>query len=258
MSVPCGATFFLRTTTLPTRTAWIQEQSSSSRHTRRARRMGTSFPCLCARSRRYSIVSPMTNYFGYPALLIIRLGVFFFVEIAHAIIDLLIQVAQNPMVTASPSTPSSPHPSRLTHPPVQTVQPPPIPYKADQLMRLKIAMRETEHPPNKRRSYPFQGYPDVGRNEGTIRFMFTPPEPSSRTSERFEPFLDFLNVPSPRPPWFSWWLWYTVHFCCCFVQSTCVMFSHCWSLAFHFLQSARSPYHDATTRTKEPTIAAPI
>lgn len=47
-------------------------------------------------------------------------------------------------------------------------------------MRLKIAMRETEHPPRMRDV----GFADaqaeadamlLGRNEGTVRFLFAPP-----------------------------------------------------------------------------------
>jgi hypothetical protein len=101
------------------------------------------------------------------------------IEIAHSVIDLLIQGAQNPTASTSPSTPSSPHPLRnsaATNP-----QPVPVPYKPDQLMRMKIAMRETEHPPRPRESV---GYRDLqieaeammlGRNEGTVRFLFAPP-----------------------------------------------------------------------------------
>lgn len=48
-------------------------------------------------------------------------------------------------------------------------------------MRMKIAMRETEHPQRYRESV---GYADtqvdteamvLGRNEGTVRFLFAPP-----------------------------------------------------------------------------------
>ncbi|KAI6125406.1 hypothetical protein EDD16DRAFT_1690945 [Pisolithus croceorrhizus] len=72
-------------------------------------------------------------------------------EIAHILIDLLMQAAQNPSANTSPRTPSSPspHPSpRNQHfsssGPPHTPQ---IPYKFDQLLQLKIAMRENEHPP---------------------------------------------------------------------------------------------------------------
>lgn len=71
-------------------------------------------------------------------------------EIAHVLIDLLIQAAQNPLANTSPRTPASPspHPSpRNQHlSSTGTPQPPPIPYKADQLIRLKIMMRQNEHP----------------------------------------------------------------------------------------------------------------
>ena len=48
-------------------------------------------------------------------------------------------------------------------------------------MRLKIAMRETEHPPRVRDSPNWDDFEaDVdaaalGRNEGTVRFLFAPP-----------------------------------------------------------------------------------
>ena len=102
-------------------------------------------------------------------------------EIAHSIIDLLIQGSQNSTANTSPSTPSSPHPTRNTHPSNANAQPLPAPYKFDQLMRLKIAMRETEHPPRMRESTGFgdaQAEADamlLGRNEGTVRFLFAPP-----------------------------------------------------------------------------------
>lgn len=62
----------------------------------------------------------------------------------------------------------------------------PTPYNADQLIRLKIAMRETEHPPRVRQ--PLGGL-DLGvlygkdgtsqasgrNNDGTVRFLFGPP-----------------------------------------------------------------------------------
>ncbi|OBZ71402.1 CTD kinase subunit beta [Grifola frondosa] len=81
-------------------------------------------------------------------------------EITHAIIDLLIVVAQNPQATTSPTTPSSPSPH---------------------LSRNQIVMRETEHPPRRRESAaPGQVMAEaegslLGRNEGTVRFMFGPP-----------------------------------------------------------------------------------
>lgn len=121
-------------------------------------------------------------------------GSFIFVpEIAHAIIDLLIAAAQNPQANTSPSTPSSPSPhlARAQHaataaatsssahaPNVQTIPPP---YTPDQLIRMKIAMRETEHPPRYRQSLATDEAtvdPEaalLGRNEGTVRFLFGPP-----------------------------------------------------------------------------------
>ena len=107
-------------------------------------------------------------------------------DIAHNILDLLIQSAQNPSASTSPSTPSSPSPhlSGRAQLPTQAHAPPPIPYKADQLIRLKIAMRETEHPPRPRQPlgsadpsalYHGDDIPLLGRNEGTVRFLFGPP-----------------------------------------------------------------------------------
>ncbi|KAI0632022.1 cyclin-like protein [Trametes polyzona] len=106
-------------------------------------------------------------------------------EIAHAVIDLLIAFSQsqNPGANTSPATPSSPHPhlSRSGH---GHGAPPPVyaPYKADQLIRLKIVMRETEHPPRTRESvaltepsYQASESPFY-KNEKTVRYMFYPEE----------------------------------------------------------------------------------
>lgn len=101
-------------------------------------------------------------------------------EIAHNLIDLLIQGAQNP-VNASPRTPSSPHPARSATAANPPTLPPLTPYKPDQLMRLKIVMRESEHASRPRES---MGLGEaraeaeaslLGRNEGTVRFLFAPP-----------------------------------------------------------------------------------
>ncbi|KAL4072990.1 cyclin-like protein [Scleroderma yunnanense] len=103
-------------------------------------------------------------------------------EIAHVLIDLLMQAAQNPSANTSPRTPSSPspHPSpRNQHYP--SPHPPSIPYKSEQLLQLKIAMRETEHPT--RISRPLGSSDPItmnevallGKNEGTVRFLFGPP-----------------------------------------------------------------------------------
>ncbi|KAJ7505238.1 cyclin-like protein [Mycena galericulata] len=72
--------------------------------------------------------------------------------IAHTVIDLLIQGAQSQTVNTSPRTPSSPspHPSPRTPHPLTEPQLPSIPYSADQLIRLKIVMRQTEHTPRTR------------------------------------------------------------------------------------------------------------
>ena len=98
--------------------------------------------------------------------------------ISHALLDLLISQTQNPSANTTPNTPSSPSPhvSRGAH----HVTVPPS-YTSDQLMRLKIAMRETEHPPRSRTPILGDGYHDlpdgadaIGRNEGTVRFLFGP------------------------------------------------------------------------------------
>ncbi|KAF9498960.1 cyclin-like protein [Pleurotus eryngii] len=104
-------------------------------------------------------------------------------EIAHTMLDLLIQGSQTSSASTSPSTPSSPSPHihSRAKPDQQQLQ---TPYKSDQLIRLKIFMRETEHTPRSR--FPV-GVSDplalqamdrtaqLGRNEGTVRFLFGPP-----------------------------------------------------------------------------------
>jgi len=109
--------------------------------------------------------------------------------IAHAILDLLIQAAQNPSANTSPRTPSSPSPHPSPRNPhlssaLPQFQPLVVPYKADQLIRLKIVMRETEHLPRPRQplgnadpSALYSGNDSslLGRNEGTVRFLFGPP-----------------------------------------------------------------------------------
>ncbi|KAG6890592.1 hypothetical protein C0995_006568 [Termitomyces sp. Mi166 len=107
--------------------------------------------------------------------------------IAHTIIDLL-AATQNPSANTSPSTPSSPSPHlsmRNQFDKQQNLsQPVTSPYNSDQLIRLKISMRETEHPPRQRQPLgnadpsALYGGDDVnllGRNEGTVRFLFGPP-----------------------------------------------------------------------------------
>jgi len=108
--------------------------------------------------------------------------------IAHTVIDLLIQGAQSQTLNTSPRTPSSPspHPSPRTGNPHPLTEPQPqaIPYNADQLIRLKIAMRATEHPPRTRQPlgsadpsalYNGDDVALLGRSEGTVRFLFGPP-----------------------------------------------------------------------------------
>ena len=82
-------------------------------------------------------------------------------------------------MSTSPSTPASPHPARNPRVTVAEGQPPPVPYKPDQLMRLKIVMRESERQPRPRESMGDVNLDAdaalLGRNEGTVRFMFAPP-----------------------------------------------------------------------------------
>ncbi|KAJ4482035.1 cyclin-like protein [Lentinula aciculospora] len=102
--------------------------------------------------------------------------------IAHIMVDLLIQRAQTTANT-SPATPSSPspHPSpRNAY--LSSIQLNPTnPYNTDQLIRLKIAMRESDHDPRPRESWQDPdsasavGREVIGRNEGTVRFLFEPP-----------------------------------------------------------------------------------
>ncbi|KAK2465363.1 hypothetical protein APHAL10511_002717 [Amanita phalloides] len=113
-------------------------------------------------------------------------------DIAHTILDLFIHVAQNPSANTSPSTPSSPSSNlptssshlHLSRSASMHQTPPPSPYKADQLIRLKIVMRETEHPRRPRQPlgsadpsalYSGEDVALLGRNEGTVRFLFGPP-----------------------------------------------------------------------------------
>jgi hypothetical protein len=135
------------------------------------------------KSRTWKVYHPIPSKKRIPAH-----DFLFSLEIAHAIIDLMLQAAQNPSANTSPSTPSSPspHPSpRNQHfSGAQNYPTTPAPYKADQLIRLKIVMRETEHPPRLRQSLPradpsfsYDGDNNalLGRNEGTVRFLFRPP-----------------------------------------------------------------------------------
>ncbi|KAJ7708526.1 cyclin-like protein [Mycena metata] len=118
--------------------------------------------------------------------------------IAHTVIDLLIQGAQSQTLNTSPRTPSSPspHPApapRVPHPragadtsgnAANSTGALEVPYNADQLIRLKIAMRQTEHSPRVRQPlgnadpsalYSGDDVGLLGRNEGTVRFLFGPP-----------------------------------------------------------------------------------
>lgn len=129
-------------------------------------------------------------------------------EIAHEVIDLFVQVGQSPSsgvpsANTSPSTPSSPprYPPHSSQPHSQHQlsihNPTSLPYKSDQLMRLKIAMRDREAErsprpplkalrpgcyltgmltnPNGPCEVPSGDPPlneGLGRNEGTVRFLF--------------------------------------------------------------------------------------
>ncbi|KAF9485777.1 cyclin-like protein [Pholiota conissans] len=102
-------------------------------------------------------------------------------DIAHTVLDLLIQFTSNSSANTSPTTPSSPSPNLPARDRQALAQQPQYPYKADQLLRLKIAMRETEHPPRRHKplgnSDPSALYNNdkIGQNEGTVRFLFSPP-----------------------------------------------------------------------------------
>jgi len=120
-------------------------------------------------------------------------------DIAHTFLDLLIAYTQSSTSSAntSPSTPSSPSP-HLTrdrqhhqhfphHHQLQHFAT--YPYNADQLIRLKIFMRQTEHSPRTRSwnvNVAEQSTENnvaanvvvnegLGKNEGTTRFSFFPP-----------------------------------------------------------------------------------
>ena len=95
-------------------------------------------------------------------------------------------MVQNPLANTSPSTPSSPspHPS-ARHPHLPNVaQPVSAPYNPDQLIRLKIIMRESEHPPRPRQPvgsadpkavYGGEDFQLLASDKGTFRFLFGPP-----------------------------------------------------------------------------------
>ncbi|KAF7365228.1 CTD kinase subunit beta [Mycena venus] len=79
---------------------------------------------------------------------------------------------------AAPVLPASPPASRAADDPES------VPYNADQLIRLKIVMRQTEHPQRARQPlgtadpsalYSGDDVGLLGRNEGTVRFLFGPP-----------------------------------------------------------------------------------
>ncbi|KAG6907885.1 hypothetical protein DXG01_007049 [Tephrocybe rancida] len=106
--------------------------------------------------------------------------------IAHSVIDLLLTTTQNSSANTSPSTPASPSPHLSMRHQVEKYGHSfaSSPYNNDQLIRLKISMRETEHAPRPRQPlgnadpsalYGGDDVPLLGRNDGTVRFLFGPP-----------------------------------------------------------------------------------
>nr|GAT60276.1 predicted protein [Mycena chlorophos] len=106
--------------------------------------------------------------------------------IAHTMLDLLIQGAQAQTLNTSPRTPSSPSTNPSPRTPHPAVEPPTstLQWNTDQLMRLKIALRATEHPQRQRQPlgsadpsalYNGEDIGLLGRSEGTVRFLFAPP-----------------------------------------------------------------------------------
>ncbi|KAG6892035.1 hypothetical protein C0992_002189 [Termitomyces sp. T32_za158] len=142
--------------------------------------MGKAIPISGGRLRR-SVVSGLSSQ---PISQVITRSL----VIAHTTIDLLLAATQSPSANTSPSTPSSPSPHlsvRNQYDKQQNLlQAVTSPYNSDQLIRLKISMRETEHPQRQRQPLgnadpsALYGGDDVnllGRNEGTVRFLFGPP-----------------------------------------------------------------------------------
>ncbi|KAH9841428.1 cyclin-like protein [Rhodofomes roseus] len=102
-------------------------------------------------------------------------------EVAFAVIDLLIGASQSHQPNTSPTTPSSPSPHLSRAQAVANAVPPSLPYSTDQLIRLKIVMRQSEHPARQRESLTHSAKHEaslLGRNEGTVRFLFGPPQVS--------------------------------------------------------------------------------
>ncbi|KZV84011.1 cyclin-like protein, partial [Exidia glandulosa HHB12029] len=83
-------------------------------------------------------------------------------DICHMLMDLFLLYAGGPSTSPAMSTPASP-PAPWT-----------APTAADKLTRLKVAMRETDHEPRPRQSRKTTGLQDLelGKNEGTVRFLF--------------------------------------------------------------------------------------
>ena len=122
-----------------------------------------------------------------------------YAEICHIVIDLLLHVAQNPSANTSPATPQSPSPHAYASPRphhfsphtahahghVQPLAPSRLAQalKPDALLRLKIHLREHEHPPRVREDIGEDGggigvgdvdVTGLGGSEGTVRFKFGP------------------------------------------------------------------------------------
>ncbi|KAF8889995.1 cyclin-like protein [Gymnopilus junonius] len=104
-------------------------------------------------------------------------------DFAHTILDLFVQFSQNPSANTSPSTPSSPSPNLATRD-RHASQQQQYPYKADYLIRLKIALREKKYKTRPKKPLgpdPSALYTNekIGQNEGTVRFLFFPPDSKS-------------------------------------------------------------------------------
>ncbi|KAG8907715.1 hypothetical protein FRB99_002511 [Tulasnella sp. 403] len=115
-------------------------------------------------------------------------------DVVHAILDLLLSMSSNApsSLNTSPSTPSSPSPhSTLAFAANPNASPNSLSAIAvisntASLTRLKIALKEREHEPRERiplsRTDPTAGLTPnstetdgIGKNEGTVRFLFGPP-----------------------------------------------------------------------------------
>ncbi|KIY69586.1 cyclin-like protein [Cylindrobasidium torrendii FP15055 ss-10] len=95
--------------------------------------------------------------------------------IAHTVLDLLITATQLPSTNTSPSTPSSPHSNHHSSPRGGIAEA--LPYNADQLTQLKIALRELEHESRERTNHleTLDDITGIGKNESSVRYLFAPP-----------------------------------------------------------------------------------